>query len=288
MHQRIEGKMPDNIKFTIDGVEKTFSIKGSPEFQLGQDEILSSEQTDVTFNQPWYDEGYTEHDLLNEEGFTKVQEGLTQAVARIVEQECSVDTNGFSLEKYHEFVTSDADHFKVVSRTRDLFSKDFGFPVKDVIPLFEDILNFPLSDINPKDGQQIHIIVRINRPQSNDFNPPHKDVYEPVDRQAYMPPFLNFWMPIAGVNDKSNLPLVPRSHRLNEDQICRTFDGGTIQGNKYRVRMVKSWNGETALVRSTVKYGQVLIFSRHLIHGLAVNDNADLTRVSLEFRLFKP
>ena len=280
--------MNDVIIYTIDGVEKTFSIKGSSDFKYGKDEVLSAQHVDVTFDQPWYDEGYTEIDLVNAAQFKELKEGLTEAVAQIVREECSIDTEGFTLEKYHQFVKGNEDHFKVVRRTRDLFPKDFGFPVNDFIPLFENMLNFPLSDKNPKDGEQIHIIVRINRPQSNDFNPPHKDVYEAVDKDDYLPSFVNFWIPIAGVNEKSNLPLAPRSHRINENQVFRTFDGAIIQGNKYRVRMIKSWNGESRLTRSTVKYGQVLIFSGHLIHGLAVNDNTDLTRVALEFRLFKP
>ena len=74
---------------------------------------------------------------------------------------------------------------------------------------------------------------------------------------------------------------------INENQILRTFEGGKIEGNNYRVRMIKSWEGKSNLVRSKVKYGQVLIFSGHLIHGLAVNDNYDKTRVALEFRLLK-
>ena len=60
-----------------------------------------------------------------------------------------------------------------------------------------------------------------------------------------------------------------------------------MNGNLYTVRMVKSWDGRNDLTRSAVKDGQVLIFSGHLIHGLAVNDNADLTRVASEFRLFQ-
>ena len=273
--------------YTIDGVEKTFSTHGTPDFKFGKDEVLSAEHVDVTFDQPWYDEGYAELDLLNAEQFRELKEGITQSVARIVAEECSVDTDGFSLEKYHQFVRSTEDHFKVVRRTRDLFPEDFGFPVQDSIPHFEDILNFKLTDKDPKDGTQIHIIVRINRPLSDDFNPPHKDVYEDVDDADYIPPIVNFWIPIAGVNEKSNLPLAPKSHRINENQVLRTFEGGMIQGNKYRVRMIKSWNGESQLFRSTVKYGQVLIFSGHLIHGLALNENPDLTRVSLEFRLYK-
>jgi ectoine hydroxylase-related dioxygenase (phytanoyl-CoA dioxygenase family) len=74
---------------------------------------------------------------------------------------------------------------------------------------------------------------------------------------------------------------------INENLVQRTFEGGLIEGNKYRVRMIKSWNGDNTLVRSKVKYGQVLIFSSHLIHGLATNEEADKTRVALEFRLFK-
>jgi ectoine hydroxylase-related dioxygenase (phytanoyl-CoA dioxygenase family) len=74
---------------------------------------------------------------------------------------------------------------------------------------------------------------------------------------------------------------------INENLILRTFEGATIEGNKYRVRMIKSWNGDNSLIRSKVTYGQVLIFTSHLIHGLAVNEEPDTTRVSLEFRLFK-
>ena len=51
--------------------------------------------------------------------------------------------------------------------------------------------------------------------------------------------------------------------------------------------MIQSWAGDTSLTRSGVKYGEVLLFSSHLIHGLATNDEEDTTRVALEFRLFK-
>lgn len=148
-------------------------------------------------------------------------------------------------------------------------------------------MNFNLTDIDPFNNKKLHIIVRINRPLSKDYNPPHKDIYEGVDNNGYIPQFINFWIPIAGVTGKTNLPLAPKSHTINENLVLRTFEGGLIEGNKYRVRMIKSWNGDNALVRSKVKYGQVLIFSSHLIHGLATNEENDKTRVALEFRLFK-
>ena len=279
--------MSDNTTFMIDGVEKTFSIQNSPEFMYGKDEVLSCSENDVTFELPWYKTGFIESEFLSDDEFASLQNGLTKSIGEIIKKECSVDTDGFNLEIYHEYVTNNDDHFKVVSRTRDLFSEDFNFPVKELMPRFEKLLGFNLTDIDPQTKKQLHIIVRINRPSSNDYNPPHKDIYEGVDNKSYIPQFVNFWVPIAGVNEKSNLPIVPESHLINESQIHRTFEGGKIEGNQYRVRMIKSWNGKSDLNRATVKYGQVLIFSSHLIHGLAVNDNTDKTRVALEFRLFK-
>ena len=273
--------------FILNGDERTFSTKGSAPFKYGEDKVLSTASTDITFNQPWYDQGYAALDFLDDEEFRTLKNGITQSIAAIVSQECSVATDGFTLEKYHQFVQGDAEHFKVIARTRDLFAEDFSFPIMDLIPRFEKLLGMGLTDRFPDSQLKAHIIVRINRPQSNDFNPPHKDIYGRVDGKGIVGGFVNLWIPVAGVNEKSSLPIVPQSHHLKESQILRTFDRGTINGNSYSVRMVKSWNGKNDLVRSTVKDGQVLIFSGHLIHGLAVNDNEELTRVAVEFRLFK-
>jgi hypothetical protein len=279
--------MNNHTIFKIDGVEKSFSIENSPEFNFGKNEVLSKETSDIAFNQEWYKDGFAEVNFLDEKEFKYLKEGLIKSIGDIIGQECSVNLDGFNLENYHHYVKTNAEHFKVVSRTRDLFSADFNFPVEEILPRLGKILNFNLTDIDPKTGLKLHIIVRINRPTSKDYNPPHKDIYEGVDNSNYIPQFINFWIPIAGVTENSNLPLAPQSHLINESLIQRTFEGGKIEGNKYRVRMIKSWNGDSALVRSKVKYGEVLIFSSHLIHGLAVNDEKDKTRVALEFRLFK-
>ncbi len=279
--------MDNKSVFIIDNIEREFSIENSPLFRYGNEERLSSHSTDITYNQPWYNEGYEEFDFLEQDEFSALKNGLELSIKHIVEQECSSNLDGFCLEKYHHYVKDDKEHFKVVSRTRDLFSDDFSFPIKNLIPRLGTILGFPLTDKDPRTKRQLHIIVRINRPESNDYNPPHKDIYEGVDKFSYIPLFVNFWIPIAGANQKSNLPIAPKSHLIAENQILRTFDGGVLQGNKYRVRMIKSWGGENSLVRSKVKYGQVLIFSSHLIHGLGINDNKDQTRIALEFRLFK-
>ena len=277
----------EKTDYQIDGNEYTISIEHSPVFQFGKDEILSKEDSDITYGQPWYHEGFSEQDFLSKEEFKSLVSGLASSIEKIIKKELSVNTEGFQLENYHNFVKDDASHFKIVSKTRDLFAEDFNYPVMELTSRLSKILGFSLTDLNPGDQKKVHIIVRINRPKSNDYNPPHKDIYEGVDNESYIPQFVNFWIPIAGVTKNSSLPLAPESHKINEKLVCRTFDGGMMEGNKYRVRMIKSWNNENKLVRSTVKNGQVLIFSGHLIHGLAINNEEDKTRVALEFRLFK-
>lgn len=279
--------MTKTISYNIDGIDRNFTIEAEQEIKVGPNEVLSGESTDVAFHQPWYQEGFSEEDFLSEDEFASLKKGLIDSVGNIISQECGIDITGFNLENYHHFVKNDEDHFKVVSRTRDLFAGDFNFQITELQPRLEKILNFKLVDIDPTSKEKLHIIVRINRPLSTDYNPPHKDIYEGVDNASYIPQFINFWIPIAGVTSKSNLPLAPKSHLINENKVLRTFQGAKIEGNKYRVRMIQSWDGDNTLVRSTVKDGQVLIFTSHLIHGLAANDEADKTRVALEFRLFK-
>jgi hypothetical protein len=274
-------------EFTISNKSYNVSIEGSPEFSHGIDSVLSNAETDIVFYQPWYDQGFISIDFLNLEEFCLLKEGLTASIRKILEEELEISTDGFYLENYHHFVKSAEDHFKIVRKTRDLFSADFNFPIEEMKPKFEKILGFELTDVDPKLGEKLHIIVRINRPQSSDFNPPHKDIYEELDKNNYIPPFVNLWIPIAGVTENSSLPMVPYSHKLKESEILRTFDGGVVEGNTYRVRMIREWGGSKTLERAHIKDGQVLLFSSHLIHGLAVNEEEDLTRVALEFRLFK-
>ena len=274
--------------FKIDEIEKAFSIDNAPEFKFGNDQVLSDQNTDVSFGQPWYENGYSELDFLSSEEFESLKNGLIASIGNIINKEIpSLDITGFNLENYHNFVKTDAEHFKIVTKTRDLFSQDFNFAIEKYLPKLENLLNFNLTDIDPANNKKVHIIVRINRPLSKDYNPPHKDIYEGVDNDGYIPQFINFWIPIAGVTDKTNLPLAPKSHTINENSVLRNFEGGLLEGNKYRVRMIKSWNGDNSLIRSKVNYGQVLVFSSHLIHGLATNEEIDKTRVALEFRLFK-
>lgn len=276
----------EKIQYVIDKKNYDVSLVGSPKLEYGKPEFLSNSETDISFGQDWYKAGFETYNFLNEVEFDLLKSGLTQCISKIVSEHVE-NIEGFSLDNYHHFVKSDEVHHKVVAVTRHLFPADFNFPLNDIITRFEKLIGFGLTDTDPDSGDQLQIIIRINRPRSKDFNPPHKDIYEGWDRESILMKFVNLWIPIAGVNNLSSLPVVPGSHLMSEDKILRTFEGGILEGKQYRVRAVAEWDGSNELVRPEVDYGEVLMFSAHLIHGLAFNDQEDQTRVALEFRLFK-
>ena len=87
--------------------------------------------------------------------------------------------------------------------------------------------------------------------------------------------------------NETSLPIVPFSHLLSENKILRTKKGGMINEKEYEVCLIKSWNSNNNLIRPSMEYGDTLIFSSHLIHGIATNNQKNKTRISLEFRLLK-
>jgi hypothetical protein len=275
------------IEFSIDNKKVSVNIAEETQFIFGKSEVLSNSETDITYNQSWYNLGYAVFQFLKQEEFENLVNGIKVSIIKFIKEELMADVSDFSLEDYHHYIKTNADHAKITGRTRDLFPQDFNFQIKELIPRFEEFLGFELSDIDPDSKMQVHIILRINRPNSNDYNPPHKDIYEGVDNENTIPKFMNFWIPICGVTSNSSLPLAPGSHLIEESKIFRTTNGANIEGNKYRVRLVKEWNKSNSLKRVEIKNREVLVFSSHLIHGLAINSENNKTRIALEFRLFK-
>ena len=276
------------LEYIIDSKKYEVEVGENQIFECGEDVVYSNRDNDICFDQSWYHKGYDIVGLQNKKSFNHLKAGLTGCVKEIVNKELGLNATDFDLEKYHDYIRSDEDHYRVVSRTRDLYSKDFNFPIFEVTKKFEKTLGFKLTDVNPRNNKKLHVIIRINRPGSSDYNPPHKDIYEGVDEvSSYIPQFVNFWIPICGVDENSSLPIAVSSHRISESKIFRTRVGSIVGNNRYRVRMVKEWNRDNSLVRAQVAEGQALVFTSHLVHGLATNDNENKTRISLEFRLFK-
>lgn len=93
-------------------------------------------------------------------------------------------------------------------------------------------------------------------------------------------------MPIEDCNKKSSLPVVPESHLLPENEILRTESkGAKINGNVYYVPCIlETKDGPIQMIRPNPKEGEALLFTPFLIHGAAINQNEDDTRISLELR----
>ena len=184
------------------------------------------------------------------------------------------------LENYHEWVKSETDHIKIVHVSRDLRFAQLGLDATELTQYFGNIVGVPLSPVLPMFDTDV-VQLRINRPGSTDYNPPHRDGSLP-----HLAPTLNVWIPVVGVDETTSLPIVPGSHAISEEDCWQTQPGGaTMGGNPYRVPAIgRLRSGPLRMVRAPVRSGQALIFTPYLIHGLAFNQSNQKTRMALELR----
>ena len=189
----------------------------------------------------------------------------------------------FTLDKYHEVVTDNKTHNKIIDVTRNLENKDFDFNIDALAERFGDILGYELTSY-VEELKKSHIQIRISRPNSLDINPPHRDGY-----LSYWEDIINVWVPILGCTDETSLPVCAGSHLIPEDKILRTQSkGAEINGNVYYVPCILETNdGPIKMIRPNPKQGEALIFTPYLIHGAAVNKSENTTRVALELRFPK-
>ncbi|WP_228852272.1 phytanoyl-CoA dioxygenase family protein [Aegicerativicinus sediminis] len=272
--------MKENCKIFIDGEEFSFEVEGK--FFIGDDEILYS-TTDCLINHlPWSGLGYDNIEILDKVEFGDLKEEINRLLIDIIGKAIpETDLTSFSLEEYHRFVSTDHHHQKVIERTRNLEISDFNFNINDLCDKIGEHLHLKLSSFIPE-LNKTHVQLRISRPNSLDINPPHRDGY-----LSYWRDILNLWVPIAGCNKLSSLPVLPGSHLLSEKYIVRTSaKSAKINGNTYYVPCIlKTTDGPFKLYRPNPLYGEALIFTPFLIHGAAVNLNPNTTRISLELRL---
>ena len=271
--------------YKIDG--DIINLKIDPdEYSVGQVVNLGQNFDDLAQTKDWYDEGFAIEKTESFFDIDKLRKATECALKEIISGiDASIDLTNFKMENYHQFVTDDM-HLEVIQKTRRLFPRDISIDVDEILQRFSDYFERKLSFTNPVSRIEQWMIARLNRPKSNDFNTAHKDVYESYDKYQKIPQMINIWVPLIGVTGKNSLPVAPRSHLLPENKILRTKAGSTVNGVKYSVNSIKSWAGDSSLIRLPLKQNEFLIFSSHLIHGLAFNTEEDITRISFEFRLY--
>lgn len=268
------------ITYQINDLIYSLDVDDRTEWVAGDEKTLSNEESDPTFNSHWYTKGVECIDLFSEQEFVSIQEGIKKCI------EFKINRKIKNLEKYHEFVDEQL-HQEVVKYTRNLHPKEFNFQNDYIYKKLSQIMGFKLSDLCKPLNINHSIIIRINRPLSLDYNPPHKDGHEVIDYHNLDPNFINVWIPICGVSDKSSLPFAIGSHLIPENKIIRSKQGAVISDRKYHVRCIKEWNGSNVLERIPIVNKQAFLFSPFLVHGLALNQQEDTTRIALEFRLFR-
>lgn len=263
----------------IDNKPYEFNVKG--EFFWGKEELLYNKTNSVLSKMPWENQGFKVVTAFINDEFERLKKSLTQNIVDAIKaNNIAFKESEFTLAKYHEVVNTDHLHNQVINLTRNLENKDFDFNIDTLAQRFGDILGYRLTSW-VEELQKSHIQIRISRPNSLDINPPHRDGY-----LSYWEDIINVWIPIEGCNENSSLPVCSGSHLIPENDILRTESkGAEINGNIYYVPCIlETKSGSIKMIRPNPKQGEALIFTPFLIHGAAVNNNKDITRVSLELR----
>jgi hypothetical protein len=265
--------------FTIDG--NSYKIEIGGDFFEGKDAVLFSEKGNVIEHCKWLKEGYSKEKITEANGFSELKNNIERILLKILKENNIPFDDTFTLETYHHYVQTDAQHQSVIEKTRFLTFSDFKIDTTSLIENISKSVGKKLEMTNPKLPEEI-IIMRINRPSSLDINPFHRDGYLNIWENV-----LNVWIPLAGCTSESSLPIIPGSHYWNEKDIVRTeAKGASINGLKYHVPAIVSYKTGLHAIRPNPSYGEALIFTPFLVHGAALNKQLDTTRIALELRLY--
>jgi hypothetical protein len=264
----------DVLRYAIDG-----------ETAFGPDEVLLEKDTNVIEDAPWQKEGYVVADFLAPRDFQQLRDAVRLLLFELVakhERALRLAPGDFRLEDYHRHVATDESHLAFAMSIREGFGLDrLGIDVSEVERRVSELCRREVVCHNPDRTIQ-EFCVRIVRPGADgDNNPPHRDVWLDRLRNA-----VNIYLPLAGSNERSALPIVPGSHTWRESEIERTTEKGTVNGAAYRVPAVVGAKRRFAMVRPNPGLNQVMVFSPYAIHGGGRNFNQDVTRVSVEMRFW--
>jgi ectoine hydroxylase-related dioxygenase (phytanoyl-CoA dioxygenase family) len=268
------------VEYWIDNQRVAFQLEGSTE--NGASTVLLESDDNILRDSPWDDVGFCVAPSLAQSQLEQLIAGFTALIRDKVEEAGVRTDDGFCLEQYHN-VVNDEQHAAVIKQTRVGFERhQFPLPLEIVERRISEICGVALTvaGANYKGRPFFLRIVRPHKPQDN--NPPHRDVWLDHLRDG-----VNIYLPVAGSNALSSLPVLPGSHKWSENEIERSVDGAKIGGLNFTVPTVTSARMPLKMTRPNPLPAEVMVFSPYLIHGGAANLNDDMTRVSLEMRLWR-
>jgi hypothetical protein len=231
----------------------------------------------------WNDPGYVVAPFLSATLYRQLQTGIRDLILAYLKQLNVPNLKGFELSQYHHFVGMEPEpHLSLIQKIKSYLPiSQFPLASSAVNHRVSDILKVPVSLKHPT--YQVEVFsIRIVRPGARDYNPLHRDVW--IERLRHG---VNCYVPLAGSDENSSLPLIPGSHYWPEEDITRTAEG-YVDGNvKFSVPAVMKAIRPLEPIRPNPAPNEILLFSPYLIHGGASNLNRDTTRVSLEMRLWR-
>ncbi|MEQ9440369.1 MAG: hypothetical protein RIG62_15045 [Cyclobacteriaceae bacterium] len=258
----------------------SYEVAGARRF--GPDEVLLAGHDDLTQTTDWAETGYQVAPFLSNDAFQTFMSGV-QALFQSFFQKAGISMpEEAALDQYHQLTHfDDVQHLAIVNQAKLLENKKFPIPVRLLEERVSELCRVPVKAHNPHNNEQVFHF-RIIRPQRNDNNPLHRDVWLPEYHDA-----INIYVPVCGSNTLSSLTLVPGSHQWREAMVERTIQGAKVGEVQFNVPAVTDARASLELIRPDPKTNEVLVFSPYLVHGGAINFNEDVTRISLEMRFWR-
>ncbi len=265
--------------------DKKYKLNINGKIANSLDTVIIESEDNLISKTKWNIKGYTNLKLLDKSTQKFLQDNIVSYLTSTINNLFkSVNLKSSELINYHKIISND-QHYDLISYLDGgIDFKEINFDKKILEKLVSKELGIEVSTQNKKSNEVnpnfFHI--RIVRAKQNDFNPPHKDIYLNRLKNG-----VNFYMPILGSNEFSSLPLFPGSHLFNEKDITKTENGCVINKKKFRVPAILKTNYGLNLIRPNPSIDEIMLFSPYLIHGGGLNENHDITRVSMELRFWR-
>jgi hypothetical protein len=277
--------MDYHLKFNVNDRGFEFDVS-SKSFKYGKP--ICKFESYLFNNKKFLNDGYI-IEKFPKEWTVLIKKSITNYIKNIIKNISDINLHNFSLERYHNFV-DDELHKKVISKIKGKFwglngihLNHLGIPYNELDVFVNDkIKSENLSCHYKRYGLSLkHFWIRIIRPNSLDNNPPHKDGH--VNR---INKNVNIYLPLAGSNKNSSLPIIPKTHLEKDDEYIISKSPYLVNGKKFTVPCIVYRKNGLNLITPNPKSDEIMIFTPWLIHGGGVNSNSNLTRVSLEMRFF--
>lgn len=144
--------------------EQPFQFKVEGDFFWGKDEVLFLKNDPVLDDVKWRNIGYKVVSAFTKSEFKLLRNSVEENICKAIQETGGVlDIESFELDEYHNYVTSNEHHLKVINITRNLTVKDLNFNINLLVERFEKILGCKLTSwIDAL--QKSHVQIRISRP----------------------------------------------------------------------------------------------------------------------------